>query len=267
MGARCVEAEKPTLICQNPAESHCSRHSDCPGSEVCGIDGRCRDACATTRDCPKEQTCAAGTCADSTDLVDGELPRGVDAGSGVVCVHSADCPLDLVCLGPRVCGVECITDKDCFISWHCDPKNARCTPPVDAGPDSMMADAAPEAIADAGPDGADAGHDGADAGHDTGIPDAGPDAADAGHDATIADAGPDAADAADAGTDATDAAQDAGVDAQGPTCSDSLKNGTETDVDCGGNSCGPCALGKACARGSDCITGICTTKSSGVGGR
>src|SRR5258707_6802 len=28
----------------------------------------------------------------------------------------------------------------------------------------------------------------------------------------------------------------------GPTCTDGIKNGVETDVDCGGNVCSPCAI-------------------------
>ncbi len=33
--------------------------------------------------------------------------------------------------------------------------------------------------------------------------------------------------------------------------------GTETDVDCGGGDCAPCAPGSACAGNSDCTTGLC----------
>jgi hypothetical protein len=43
-----------------------------------------------------------------------------------------------------------------------------------------------------------------------------------------------------------------------PTCSDGIKNGTETDVDCGGGTCPPCAVGKMCAVGTDCQSGICS---------
>jgi hypothetical protein len=42
----------------------------------------------------------------------------------------------------------------------------------------------------------------------------------------------------------------------GPTCSDNAKNGSETDIDCGG-SCPPCATGKACLVGGDCVSGNC----------
>jgi hypothetical protein len=44
-----------------------------------------------------------------------------------------------------------------------------------------------------------------------------------------------------------------------PTCTDGIKDGNETDVDCGGGTCPPCALGKMCNVGSDCASGSCTS--------
>jgi hypothetical protein len=41
------------------------------------------------------------------------------------------------------------------------------------------------------------------------------------------------------------------------SCSDGSKNQDETDIDCGGD-CTKCALTKACAVNSDCISGICS---------
>ena len=46
---------------------------------------------------------------------------------------------------------------------------------------------------------------------------------------------------------------------QDPTCGDCIKNGPETDVDCGGDSCGPCPLGAACLNDADCDSGSCPT--------
>jgi cysteine-rich repeat protein len=40
-------------------------------------------------------------------------------------------------------------------------------------------------------------------------------------------------------------------------CADNQKDGAETDVDCGGATCGKCALGKTCAAGADCVTATC----------
>lgn len=44
----------------------------------------------------------------------------------------------------------------------------------------------------------------------------------------------------------------------GGTCSDGVRNGAETDIDCGGGSCGPCADGSSCSTGPDCVSGLCT---------
>jgi hypothetical protein len=48
------------------------------------------------------------------------------------------------------------------------------------------------------------------------------------------------------------------VPSQTGTCSDGVINRNETDVDCGGGSCGACASGKMCTAGSDCSSGTCT---------
>ena len=42
------------------------------------------------------------------------------------------------------------------------------------------------------------------------------------------------------------------------SCTDGKKNQDETDVDCGGVSCGKCPGGKGCGKDSDCITGVCS---------
>lgn len=41
------------------------------------------------------------------------------------------------------------------------------------------------------------------------------------------------------------------------SCLDGIKNGSETDVDCGGSACAPCAEGKSCAAGLDCASASC----------
>jgi len=41
------------------------------------------------------------------------------------------------------------------------------------------------------------------------------------------------------------------------SCIDKRQGGTETDVDCGGADCGPCAPGKTCAATADCASGVC----------
>jgi hypothetical protein len=87
--------------------------------------------------------------------------------------------------------------------------------------------------------------------------------------------GPEALDAAPEGDPPRPALADAGaadapaqVDAQPagdvapppavPTrCQNGTKDGDETDVDCGGATCGACELRRSCARAADCATGTC----------
>ncbi len=43
-----------------------------------------------------------------------------------------------------------------------------------------------------------------------------------------------------------------------PSCVDGILNNLETDIDCGGPTCGPsCNPGQTCAYSGDCISGIC----------
>ncbi len=46
-----------------------------------------------------------------------------------------------------------------------------------------------------------------------------------------------------------------------PSCSDAVQNGAETDIDCGGQACATCAVGKGCFAASDCASGVCTNKT------
>lgn len=58
--------------------------------------------------------------------------------------------------------------------------------------------------------------------------------------------------------------EDAGADAApappagGPSCTNGTRDGDETDVDCGGELCPPCANGSACALPRDCVSLVCT---------
>ncbi len=51
---------------------------------------------------------------------------------------------------------------------------------------------------------------------------------------------------------------DGGAGGGAPSCTDGVRDGTETDVDCGGGTCPPCADGKDCSFGSDCVSKVCT---------
>ncbi|PKN56151.1 MAG: hypothetical protein CVU56_17515 [Deltaproteobacteria bacterium HGW-Deltaproteobacteria-14] len=47
-----------------------------------------------------------------------------------------------------------------------------------------------------------------------------------------------------------------GLDCDPATCADAVANGDETDVDCGGPVCDPCAEGEACEVARDCAAGL-----------
>ena len=73
--------KKVGQVCQLPDEAKCSMNSQCPGVQVCGIDGRCRDECSDSKDCVKGQVCQSHTCAEPTELTDsGGLPQVLDGG-------------------------------------------------------------------------------------------------------------------------------------------------------------------------------------------
>jgi len=46
-------------------------------------------------------------------------------------------------------------------------------------------------------------------------------------------------------------------DGSTPTCLDGIQDGLESDVDCGGDACQPCAAGRRCKDGADCESGSC----------
>jgi hypothetical protein len=42
------------------------------------------------------------------------------------------------------------------------------------------------------------------------------------------------------------------------SCTNGVQDSTETDIDCGGAACPPCAIGMRCRIGPDCADGACT---------
>jgi hypothetical protein len=48
------------------------------------------------------------------------------------------------------------------------------------------------------------------------------------------------------------------------TCTDGLQNGNETDVDCGGGTCGACGDGRGCVVSRDCVSGVCNAGTCGT---
>jgi hypothetical protein len=88
-GERCVQVLEPVTlaklgsVCQLPdeAQPECESALNCPGEEICGVDGHCRDQCDTDADCIAGQVCATRTCADPAELGDaGVLPSVIEGG-------------------------------------------------------------------------------------------------------------------------------------------------------------------------------------------
>ena len=150
----CVASERPFHVCQLTDESKCTRTSDCAGSQLCGVDGACRDGCATDRDCLGGQKCATGTCADDAELDDaGKLPVDGDAATeqtGQPCGFDTDCPAPYVCRA-GVCNDACHADADCPAGRACVDhacKPVVCggqTPPADGGGSACQYDSQCEA--------------------------------------------------------------------------------------------------------------------------
>ena len=67
-GQRCMASDRPFHVCQLAQEQDCTYNSQCPEGQVCGVDGQCRDQCASDRDCVTGQECVKGNCADPSEL-------------------------------------------------------------------------------------------------------------------------------------------------------------------------------------------------------
>jgi hypothetical protein len=111
----------------------------------------------------------------------------------------------------------------------------------DASVDDPTLEAAPETGPDADAATSDEFSDGGEAGPDEGVDEGGPEA-----------------DANDAGDAADTPALDASDANDAPSCDDMMRDGAETDVDCGGDACPPCANGRVCARDEDCAEATCS---------
>ncbi|HEY0881468.1 MAG TPA: Ig-like domain-containing protein, partial [Archangium sp.] len=57
--------------------------------------------------------------------------------------------------------------------------------------------------------------------------------------------------------DLYEAGADVAINARPVSCSDGALNGDETDLDCGGALCAPCAVGLACVAATDCQSSAC----------
>jgi hypothetical protein len=115
---RCMIGPKPDHYCQLADENDCVYNSECPGAQICGRDGECRDECETDKDCVPDQLCVSSSCALAEELDDeGQLPLASDPGppAGTSCTYDSECvSFDpaFVCRA-GVCNYECKADVDC----------------------------------------------------------------------------------------------------------------------------------------------------------
>jgi hypothetical protein len=138
-GQRCVASDRPFHVCQLPDETKCAYNSDCPGSQICGANGECRDPCATERDCVKGQLCVERACVEPSEAIDAGARPVVDSGSstnGSRCTFSSDCPAPYVCHEGN-CRLECVAEPDCPPNYRCSSN--RCIPPICGGEQSDIA--------------------------------------------------------------------------------------------------------------------------------
>jgi hypothetical protein len=145
---RCVLGEKPSHVCQLESERDCAYHSECPGAQICGPDGQCRDECLDDRDCVAGQICLAeGVCADEAELENGALPRQAppDGQTGFPCAYDSQC-VDVGPVGGPTfvcknggCNYACYDTIDCAPTFLCFPDDGDASTPGDCvpGPDTI----------------------------------------------------------------------------------------------------------------------------------
>lgn len=120
---RCVLGVGKIKLCQPETVASCAFHSDCAAPLVCGVDGKCRNECASDRDCVSGQRCVAATCAEPEELdPGGQLPAGGDP-VGKPCRYSSQCPPTndgavLECRAGR-CAHACFEERDCPLFFTC----------------------------------------------------------------------------------------------------------------------------------------------------
>lgn len=137
---RCVVGERAEHVCQLPDEATCSYHSECPGQQICGPDGRCRDQCQDDRDCVGAQICVPeGACADDDEIGDDGQLDATEAPpeqqTGFPCAYNSQC-LGLAPEAPAIeyvcraggCNYECYADVDCQHGFECVVPGAMGTP-------------------------------------------------------------------------------------------------------------------------------------------
>ncbi len=150
-GARCARDSAGDRYCDDPADQPCVLHSEC-APLVCAVDGVCRDACLSTRDCREGTFCIDGTC-ERPPRPDGGAPMdaGTDGGGhrdgGVLedaaidaaaMDAAAGCSTAADCTAPGVSAADCVAGSCTVVD--CDAHRGDCDGAFDNGCETTTAD-------------------------------------------------------------------------------------------------------------------------------
>jgi hypothetical protein len=220
----------------------CARDADC-STETCR-GGTCR--CTVNADCPSGTHCSLGACVSSNPTCSDGTKNGTetdtDCGGGTcgACGVGKVCTVDLDCTTTTCRGghCKCTTNADCAAGTHCSlgacMANATCSDGATDGAETDV-DCGGGTCATCGVGKRCMG--------DTDC-------------STLTCRG----NVCKCTTNAdcpSNTHCSLGMCMANATCSDGVKNGAETDVDCGGGTCGTCGVGKVCAVDTDCTTVTC----------
>lgn len=213
-----------TATCLFPGEPSCGDGlwNGTESDVDCG--GTICDPCPEGRACGIAEDCASGACdAWVTDLcVATGTPTCADdvrdGNESDVDCGGADCP-------PCAQGEDCSSDDDCGTGWCDSALTGACLEPGSCDDLALNQD---ESDVDCGGLACDSCDEGA----------------------VCADHG-------DCATAWCDPLTSLCLPDPSGACTDGLMNQAETDVDCGGGSCAPCALGATCGAHADCATAHC----------
>lgn len=270
-------AQNPNASCDDQELNQDETDIDCGGAicPTCGLGSDClqHSDCASTYCDPATDTCAQDPTASCDDVVQNQDETDVDCGGSI-------CPACGLGLG-------CLASSDCT-SGNCDIGNTdTCVPAttptcgdgvqnqdetdVDCGGATCPGCAVGQSCAD----NSDCQSAYCDVGGTNtclgpasctdGVQNQDETDVDCGGSCPQCDLGESCLIAADCSSGICDAgASWVCVSAGTFTCFDSVKNRDETDVDCGGQHCGPCQLGEGCYLHSDCAVGVCDFTGSGT---
>jgi hypothetical protein len=129
-----------------PPPVYCGHPSDCPASQICGLDGTCKPGpCSATNACIFGYACTSGTCQSTTPNAcesdascTGSLCIAGSDGKGGVCTTPANqcfdqsqCGTNEKCVAGK-CTLGCSSNADCRDGFTCDTTKGICSVPTKA---------------------------------------------------------------------------------------------------------------------------------------